>query len=180
MIRISHHPSAAHRLPRPAVLGLALLLLLGLAVPPAGAQGDTDADRILGLWKTEPDENGEYVHVEITGEHGVYHGSIVWMSAPLWAESEGPQWAGKPKVDRNNPDEALRTRPIVGLPLVSGFRYDGGERWSGGTIYDPKKGKTYSCRMTLAGADRLDLRGYVLGMPLLGRTTTWTRVTDGP
>ena len=44
-----------------------------------------------------------------------------------------------------------------------------------GTIYDPSTGNTYSCRLTLEGADRLLLRGY-LGIPLIGRTTTWTRV----
>ncbi|MEQ6342954.1 MAG: DUF2147 domain-containing protein [Gammaproteobacteria bacterium] len=26
-----------------------------------------------------------------------------------------------------------------------------------GAIYDPKKGKTYSCKATLAGSDRLEL-----------------------
>ena len=40
---------------------------------------------------------------------------------------------------------------------------------------DPGSGSTYTCNIALDGDDRLRLRGYV-GIPLLGRTTTWTRV----
>jgi uncharacterized protein (DUF2147 family) len=45
--------------------------------------------------------------------------------------------------------------------------------WEDGKIYDPKNGKTYSCKMTLEG-NELKVRGYV-GFSLLGRTTVWTR-----
>lgn len=152
---------------------LVLCALFALAAPVL-AQG-AEADRILGLWKTAPDEDGEFAHVEVTGEGGTYSGKIVWLSQPEFGADQGPEWAGKTKVDRNNPDPALRSRPIIGLQLVEGFSYDGDGRWTGGTIYDPKKGKTYSCRMTLRDDGSLDLRGYVLGMPFLGRTTTWTR-----
>lgn len=152
-----------------------LVAAIALVAVPLLAQ-DSEADRILGLWKTEPDEDGEFARVEISKKGEVYAGKIVWLSEPEFGADQGPEWAGKTKVDRNNPDSELRDRPIIGLPLVQGFRYDGNDRWTGGTIYDPKKGKTYSCRMTLAGDGSLDLRGYVLGMPFLGRTTTWTRV----
>jgi len=40
-------------------------------------------------------------------------------------------------------------------------------------IYDPKNGKTYSCKMTYKGKT-LDIRGYI-GISLLGRTTVWER-----
>ncbi|MGH9381497.1 MAG: DUF2147 domain-containing protein [Thermoanaerobaculia bacterium] len=159
------------RKPLRSVLALCALLVLAA---PLLAQ-DTEADRVLGLWKTAPDEDGEFAHVEITVEGGVYSGRIVWLSEPEFGADQGPKWAGKAKVDRNNPDLALRGRPIIGLEMVGGFTYDGDDRWTGGTIYDPKKGKTYSCRMTLQDDGSLDLRGYVLGMPFLGRTTTWTR-----
>lgn len=152
-----------------------LVAAIALVAVPLLAQ-DGEADRILGLWKTEPDEDGEFARVEISKQGEVYAGKIVWLSEPEFGDDQGPEWAGKTKVDRNNPDSELRDRPIIGLPLVQGFRYDGEGRWTGGTIYDPKKGKTYSCRMTLADDGSLDLRGYVLGMPFLGRTTTWTRV----
>jgi hypothetical protein len=49
------------------------------------------------------------------------------------------------------------------------------EVWTGGTIYDPLSGRTYAARLALDGDDRLEIRGYV-GLPVLGRTTTWIRV----
>ena len=38
----------------------------------------------------------------------------------------------------------------------------------------PASGSTYTCQLALDGDDRVRLRGY-LGIPLIGRTTTWTR-----
>lgn len=156
---------------RRIAIALSALCLLAL---PLLAQGG-EADRLLGRWKTEPDEDGELAHVEITEQAGAYSGKIVWLSQPKFGPEDGAEWAGKVKVDHHNPKDELRDRPILGLPIVEGFSYDGDDRWTGGTIYDPKKGKTYSCRMTLRDDGSLDLRGYVLGMPFLGRTTTWTR-----
>jgi uncharacterized protein (DUF2147 family) len=47
--------------------------------------------------------------------------------------------------------------------------------WASGSIYDAATGNTYTCHLAPDGDDRRRLRGYV-GIPLLGRTTTWTRV----
>ena len=44
---------------------------------------------------------------------------------------------------------------------------------TGGTVYDPKNGKTYKCKITYQG-DKLDVRGFV-GFSLLGRTAVWTK-----
>lgn len=93
-----------------------------------------------------------------------YYGKIVWLKEP--AEN------GKPKVDDDNPDPAKRNQPLMGLVVLKDFKYEGDNVYTGGTIYDPKNGKTYSCKMTLKG-DKLDVRGYV-GISLLGRTAVWT------
>jgi uncharacterized protein (DUF2147 family) len=45
-------------------------------------------------------------------------------------------------IDRNNPDPALRTRPIQGIFIFRNFK-DGGSEWTGGTLYDPRAGKEY-------------------------------------
>jgi uncharacterized protein (DUF2147 family) len=107
------------------------------------------------------------------GTAGALVGVIVALEEPKFAADH--ERAGQPKVDLENPDASLRERPIVGLRILSGFTYDGDGRWSGGTIYDPANGKTYKSRLTHAGADTLDVRGYV-GVPLFGRSTTWKRV----
>lgn len=134
------------------------------------------ADQLLGTWKTQPD-GGDFAYVAIFRHGNVYSGKIGWLSQPDYPASEGPQWAGKPKVDRNNPDPSLRARPIIGLQILRSFTYDGGGVWSGGTIYDPKKGKTYRCKITLRPDGTLFVRGYI-GFSWLGRTTVWTPVAD--
>ncbi len=82
---------------------------------------------------------------------------------------------GKEKVDRENPDPALRSRPVIGLRIFEGFTYDGDGRWKNGTIYDPASGKTYSCKIRLQDDGSLKVRGFI-GISLLGRTEIWTRV----
>ena len=64
------------------------------------------------------------------------------------------------------------SRPIVGLPLLEGFRPAGTNAWDGGTIYDPEGGKVYKSKMQLEGADTLKVDGCVL---FFCETQTWTR-----
>lgn len=142
--------------------------LLPLAV--FAADGDADADRILGLWATDKAE----AHVEISRDENGYRGVIVWLKEPFYPDDDATMPA-QPKTDRENPEPALRERAIVGLEIMRGFRYAGDGRWIGGTIYDPENGKTYKCRMRLTNRGTLKVRGYV-GVSLFGRTTEWTPV----
>jgi uncharacterized protein (DUF2147 family) len=93
-------------------------------------------------------------------------GKIVWLKDPL----EG----GKTKVDKNNPDEKLKAKPLMGLVFLKGFKKVADGEWENGTIYDPRNGKTYSSQMKQSGAKQLDVRGYV-GVPMFGRTSKFTR-----
>lgn len=164
-----------HRVPTAPLL-IAALLVVG-ALAPRIASAEHGADAVVGLWQTEPD-GGDFARVRITRqEDGTYAGKIVWLNQPNFPASEGPEWEGEPKVDRNNPDPALRNRPIIGLEIVKGFHYDGDDVWVDGTIYDPKKGKTYSCKMTLREDGTLFVRGFI-GFSFIGRTTVWTRVAS--
>ncbi len=61
---------------------------------------------------------------------------------------------------------------------MEGFHFAGGNKWTGGRLYDPKNGHTYSGEMVLVSPDRLRLKGYFL-IPLFGKTTTWDRVKSG-
>ncbi len=83
----------------------------------------------------------------------------------------------RPTTDVHNPDPMLRNRPLIGLELFEGFRYEGDGEWSGGTIYDPNNGKTYSCKLKLIGPDTLNVRGFI-GISLIGRSETWKRQSD--
>jgi uncharacterized protein (DUF2147 family) len=117
---------------------------------------------IVGTW-FNAEKDGK---IQIYQQAGKFFGKLIWL--------KNATRDGKPRLDDNNTDAAQRTRPLLGLVLLHDFEHDGGKVWSGGKIYDPKNGKTYSCKMTLAEPNRLDVRGYI-GTPLLGRTTTWTR-----
>ena len=144
-----------------------LILLMGLmmAMPASQLFSQNKADDVLGVWLNEDKD----AHVEMFKRNGKIYGKIVWIKEPIDAET------GKPKVDKNNPDAALKTRPTLGLEILTGFSFDGSDEWSGGEIYDPKSGKTYSSYMMFDKKDVLKIRGYI-GVALLGKTTYWTRV----
>lgn len=80
-----------------------------------------------------------------------------------------------PATDIHNPTPALRGRAICGLVIGRGFSLTDANHASGGTLYDPRTGKTYRGGMTMEG-NRLHLRGYI-GIPLFGASQTWTRET---
>ena len=98
-------------------------------------------------------------------------GKITWLKEPNYAA--GDAMAGKPKVDRNNPDASKRARPIMGMNLVWGFKWDG-SKWSGGKIYNPEDGKTYSC-FHGAGRRQETESPRLCSVSLLGKTVHWTR-----
>ena len=136
-----------------AALVPAALLLLAAAAR---------AEPPIGLWET-----GES-HIEIYHCGDLLCGRIVALDEPLGAD-------GQPKTDKENPDPALRTRPILGMDLVAGFSRKSDRQWVKGSIYDPRDGKTYKCKMTLQKDGTLKVRGYV-GLSLFGKTVVWTRI----
>ena len=125
------------------------------------------ANKIEGTWFNEDKTST----IEVTkGADGKYTGAVNWL--------EEPNEDGKPKVDDENPDPKLATRPIMGLTIVEGFVYDSKkERWIEGSIYDPKNGKTYDCFAWFEDGDfdKLYIKGYVAGIKALGRKTIWEK-----
>ena len=119
--------------------------------------------QIEGKWKTIDDETGKAKSiVEITkNSKGQYIGKIV----QLLAKPENNSCV-KCTDDRKN-------KPLIGLEIIRGLNKDGNE-FTGGTITDPKSGKTYKCTIKREG-DKLTVRGYV-GFSLIGRTQTWQKV----
>lgn len=138
------------------------VLVILMAIFSLGVQAQK-ANAILGTWANP---NGQD-HILIFKRGDKFFGKLDWIKFP---NDEN----GRPKTDKNNPDPALRSRPDLGLELLKDFSYDGDNVYSDGTIYDPKNGKTYSCKMTLDG-NILKIRGYI-GLSLFGRSVTFTRV----
>ena len=136
-----------------------LLTVVGLSLPARSAAASP-----VGLWYAE----GGAAQVAIEPCGNALCGRVVWLRSPLDED-------GCDLRDRHNPDPTLRSRRVMGLEVLQGLTPRPNGTWASGSIYDPATGNTYTCHLALDGDDRLHLRGYV-GIPLLGRTTTWTRV----
>ena len=121
-------------------------------------------DEVVGYW-AGPDS---ILHLTIDGVS--LNGHVVSLKDAVYLPEEAPKPAGEPRLDDNNPDEALRSRPLLGLNLFSNYEHTG-KRWQG-KIYDPESGKTYSSRVSLDKDGNLKMRGYI-GTPLLGRTVVF-------
>lgn len=153
---------------RVAAALFAAILLLPLAVSAAPR-----ANAVTGTWVTPNDKS----HVVIARQSdGSYAGKIIWLKQPDYPSGfENQALVGKPKIDRHNPDPAQRSRPILGLDVLEGFRYQAApDNWDKGTCYDPEGGKTYNCKMWLTdGGKKLHVRGYVW---IFHKTQVWTRL----
>lgn len=120
-----------------------LLLAFGSAVM---------ADDVYGTWLTKEGKS----KVVIEPCNGKVCGHIVWLREPLDDK-------GQPKLDRQNKKEELRERPLIGLPLLTGFVPGEGKGvYEGGNIYNPEDGKTYSSEMALQEDGTLKVEGCVL------------------
>ncbi len=124
------------------------------------------ADKVVGTWLTQEGKSKVRIY---KAKNGKYYGKIVWLKEPL--EN------GKPKVDKDNPDDALKSRPLLELLLLKSFEYDEDDKeWADGKIYDPKEGKTYSCYMWFEDNNfkKLHVKGFI-GFALIGREVEWTK-----
>ena len=142
-----------------------LLLALPLSVAAFVAQAaDTSP---VGRWQTIDDETGKpksIVQIEQAG-NGTLSGKVV----EILQSNHGPN----PLCDKC--DGAQKGKPIKGMTILWGLKPDGAAVWSGGSVLDPAKGKTYKAKITLSDSGKkLQMRGYI-GIEALGRTQTWIR-----
>jgi uncharacterized protein (DUF2147 family) len=118
-----------------------------------------------GTWRTERGQ----VRIFDCGSQKC--GKIVGLVEPNDPET------GKPKLDKKNEDPSLQSRPILNMQNLEGFSKDGENSWSGGTIYNPTEGKTYSSKMHMTSNNQLHVSGCVMG--IFCKEQTWTRTDAG-
>lgn len=144
---------------RSVLLGSAALALLA---------GSVFADTLspTGVWRTIDDKTKkERSIIRITEENGEFRGVVERIfdqpgddPAHLCDECKG---------DRKD-------KPIIGMTILWGLTKDG-DGWAGGEILDPKNGKIYRAKMSLAeDGMSLNVRGFI-GVSFIGRTQTWLR-----
>lgn len=128
-------------------LGAALVWALGLS------GSAVLADPVEGLWKTRPDDNGNFGHVKI---------------APC-----GPAFCGT-LVAAFDAKGAKRESDNIGKAIVWDMAPEGSGLYDGGQVWAPDRNKTYSASMSLSG-DVLAVSGCVMG-GLICRAQDWSRV----
>ena len=124
-------------------------LIAGLILSAGAAQA---ADPVEGVWKTKPDDNGNFGYVKVEPCGPAFCGTLI----------KSFDSAGAP-LDSENIGKAI----IWDMVAYGDGVYDDGKVWS------PDRDKTYSSDMQLSG-DTLSVRGCVLGICRDGGT--WTRV----
>jgi uncharacterized protein (DUF2147 family) len=77
-----------------------------------------------------------------------------------------------PTTDINNPKPRLRGRSLVGAQILSGLKRQS-TGWSGGTVYDPKTGRSYKASLTLDPGGALTVTGCLF---IICKSQRWTRV----
>lgn len=118
---------------------------------------------IEGIWVNIDDEDGKpKSHIEITKSNGQYYGKVVRLLEGATLKS-----CTKCKGERQN-------KPIEGMVIMWDLSPKNSEEADGGSIIDPKNGKTYGCKIKLSEPDVLEVRGYIKS-PLFGRTQKWYR-----
>lgn len=122
------------------------------------AAGAASAAEPLGDWR---DEDGKATI------------RIVDCNSRLWGVVASESTPGG--LDKNNPDKAKRTRPLLGMPILLNMKKveDEKDKWEG-KVYDATSGKTYDSSIQLKAANSLRIEGCV-AMILCGGQT-WTRV----
>ena len=120
------------------------------------------AENATGTWRMA---NGK-VTVRLAPCGGALCGRVVALKKPQDDK-------GRPRVDKENPNPALRSRPVIGLTILSNMK-SSGEGALSGTIYNPDDGNTYSSYMELTGPSTLKVNGCVAGV--LCKTLKFVRV----
>jgi uncharacterized protein (DUF2147 family) len=132
-------------LKRSLVFGLAVMLFGAAGI--AGAKADP-----RGLWLAQ---DGAKVRVGSCG------GTLCATIAE--AKSRIDPGTGQPSTDKNNPDPALRRRPLVGLPVLWALQPIGPGKWSG-TLYNVENGNTYEGHLLDVGPRTIRIEGCAIGI----------------
>lgn len=136
-----------------------LIIAAGLAL--ASATPVLAADAVVGDWLTESG-SGKVRIAPCPARPERMCGTLFWLRNPADAKA----------TDNNNPDPALKKRPILGLPMIRDFKPAAPGRWTGGKIYDPNSGKTYDSKLSVNPNGTLKVEGCIL---VVCQAQTWRK-----
>jgi len=111
------------------------------------------ADPVEGVWKTKPDDNGNFGHVQIAPCGARLCGTLIRAF-----DGSGKEIAS----------------PNVGKQIVWDMQPTGGGGYQHGKVWAPDRDKTYNSKMQMQG-DSLAVSGCILG-GIICRASDWSRV----
>jgi len=153
-----------------------LFLTLLLFTLTLSAQVSINGKTCIGIWKTIDDETGVTKStVKIYKKGNLYFGHVKEILDP-----DALKDSGKERLEDITCDDCPANRGkdqlMMGLEIIWEME-KGSDKWSGGKIMDPEKGKIYTCTMWLDDDDvkgnTLKVRGW---LAFFFRTQTWYRV----
>ena len=151
-------------------LRILLGLVFALCCLSAYADNNTTPS-ILGYWQQINDANNQPQ-------------SIMYLSLDKNNQLVGKVVTGflvngkPPQSTCANCPSPFTNKPILGMQILWGFTQSNDTQWAGGHILDPDKASIYRCTLTLQNDGKdLKVHGYI-GIPLLGRTQIWHRLTQ--
>ena len=116
----------------------------------------------IGTWLVQ--DRTAKVRIVACGE--AICGTVIWLSQP------NDKVTGKPQLDKLNADPRMRSRPMLGVPVLIGLQRSGEDnRWFG-RIYNPDDGNTYQGVIEFINARQLRVRACVA---IYCQSETWTR-----
>jgi len=122
-----------------------------------------NADAIVGSYlKADGKSRIEFLK---SSSSDTYYGKIVWLKEPNDEK-------GNPKKDVKNPDKTLRNRPLVGLVVIKGLKYDGDGRYIDGKVYRPAEGDELKFKVKVNDDGTIYVTGTKYGF---SKTEVWSK-----
>lgn len=131
-----------------------------LIVASAAMSGGPEISNPNGRWRTQM--HGALVDISTCPDRSPC-AFLAWVT---------PSKAKGMTKDLRNPDAALRSRPLIGVPILWGLK-PSGRGWKGGRVYNPETGQTFKSSLMPLSQDRLRVTGC---WGILCRDEIWVRV----
>ncbi len=150
------------------MLFLFAAIFTSLALPMSAVLPLEREDRwIEGTWIAQSRSGQIDSHVRISNcGNGTPCGVLIWIDP-----ASNPQ-----KLDIRNPNRSLRTRLLIGTPILSGFTKQG-DVWRLGRLYNPEDGMSFACSIARGQNGGRDGQLHVTGcLGPLCQTKIWRRL----
>jgi uncharacterized protein (DUF2147 family) len=140
----------------------------------AATTASSQQGSVMGTWLTASGVAQVRIGPCPDAASGPLCGFVVGLINPKGPD--GQVVAPEVATDYRNENPALRSRKVIGMPLIWGFKKTADPNaFEDGKIYNGENGKTYNANISLQPDGKLRLRGYV-GTPMFGETQLWTRI----